>query len=174
MVTQQPSGSTGFAMSAAGASLMEVSAFMTEQLRTQIAEQRAHDEAQRGKVEAQLEAQRQDYESKLRERDAKLRDCEAKLRDCEAKAQAKTCATDDQLERLQERFDALHQAKLLTDDEIFALEDKLTDFIECRSSATVSPGEMGAAAESVRKLVGICEAVSKDGMLARQLRRKFL
>ena len=148
---------------------------MTEQLRTQIAEQRAHDEAQRGKVEAQLEAQRQDYESKLRERDAKLRDCEAKLRDCEAKleAQAKTCATDDQLERLQERFDALHQAKLLTDDEVFALEDKLTDFIECRSLVTVSPGEMGAAAESVRKLVGICGAVSKDGMLARQLRRKF-
>ena len=165
MVTQQLSSSTGFAMSAAGVSLMEVSAFMTEQLRTQIAEQRAH-----------AEAQRQDYESKLRERDAKLRDCEARLRDCEAKleAQAKTCATDDQLERLQERFDALHQAKLLTDDEIFALEDKLTDFIECRSSVTVSPGEMGAAAESVRKLVGICEAVSKDGMLARQLRRKFL
>ena len=174
MVTQQPSSSTGFAMPVAGASLMEVSAFMTEQLRTQIAEQRMHDEAQREKVEAQLEAQRQDYDSKLRERDAMLRDCEAKLRDCEAKAQAKTCATDDQLERLQERFDALHQAKLLTDDEMFALEDKLSDFIECRSSATVAPGEMGAAAESVRKLVGICEAVSKDGMLARQLRRKFL
>ena len=167
MVTQQPCSSTGFAMSAAGASLMEVSAFMTEQLRTQIGEQRAHDEAQRQKVEAQLEAQRRDYDSKLREH-------EAKLRDCEAKAQAKTCATDDQLERLQERFDALHQAKLLTDDEIFALEDRPTDFIECRSSVTVSPGEMGAAAESVRKLVGICEAVSKDGMLARQLRRKFL
>ena len=201
MVTQQLSSPTGFATSAAGASLKEGSAFMTEQLRTQIAEQRVHDEAQRQKVEAQLEAQRQDYDSKLRERDAKLRDCEAKLhdceaklrdcetklrdceanrdceaklRDCEAKAQAKTCATDDQLERLQARFDALHQAKLLTNDEIFALEDRLTDFIECRSSVTVSPGEMGAAAESVRKLVGICEAVSKDGMLARQLRRKFL
>ena len=49
MVTQQLSSSTGFAMSAAGASLMEVSAFMTEQLRTQIAEQRVHDEAQRQK-----------------------------------------------------------------------------------------------------------------------------
>ena len=135
---------------------MEVSAFMTEQLRAQIAEQR------------------RDYDSKLREHEAKLREHEAKLRDCEAKAQAKTCTTDAQLERLQDRFDALHQAKLLTDDEMFALEDRLTDFIECRSSVTVSPGEMGAAAESVRKLVGICEAVSKDGMLARQLRRKFL
>ena len=46
----------------------------------------------------------------------------------------------------------VHQANLLTDDEMFALEDKLTDFIECRSSVTVSPGEMGAK-KSPRKIL---------------------
>ena len=119
--------------------------------------------------EAKLAAQRQEYE-------AKLRDCEAKLRDCEAKldAQAKNCVPDVQLERLQERLDALYQAKLLSDDEMFALEDLVADFIECRSSVTASSGEIGTSAESVRKLVGMCEAISKDSMLARQLRRKFL
>ena len=64
---------------------------------------------------------------------------------------------------MQERSDALHQAKLLTDDEMFALEDKLADFVEFRSSVTVAPGETDVAADSVKKLVGMCEAVSKDG-----------
>ena len=57
---------------------------------------------------------------------------------------------------------------------MFALEDLVADLIECRSSVTVSSGEIGTSAESVRKLLGMCEAVSKDAMLARQLRRKFL
>jgi hypothetical protein len=32
---------------------------------------------------------------------------------------------------------------------------------------------MGAAAEKVKKLFGLSEGVAKDGMLARQLWRKF-
>ena len=138
-------------------------------------------------LESKFEARLEKQEAKLAEYEAKLRDCEAKLaaqrqeyeaklRDCEAKmdAQAKSCASDVQLERMQERFFALHQAQLLTDDEMFALEDLVADFIECRSSVTASSGEIGTSAESMRKLVGMCEAVSKDSMLARQLRRKSL
>ena len=78
------------------------------------------------------------------------------------------------LQALQERFDVLHQAKLLTDDEVIQLEDQIADFIECRSSSTVTPVEISTVAEGIRKLVGVCEGVSKDGTLARQLRRKFL
>ena len=66
------------------------------------------------------------------------------------------------------------EAKLLTDDEMFGLEDILGDFIECRSSVALAPQETGVAVDRVRKLVGMCEGVSKDGMFARQLRRKFL
>ena len=120
-------------------------------------------------MEAKLERQREENEAQMQEYEAKLRDFETKLL-----IDAKNCVSDAQLECLQERFDALHQAKLLTDDEMFALEDKLADFIECRSSATVAPGEADAVADRMRKLVGMCEGVSKDGMLARQLRRKFL
>ena len=219
MGSNQLSGAVSFnATPGTTTNLMEVSAFMTEQLRSQMTEQRAHDNAQQAKLErhredtealrqeyeaklerhredtetlrreyeAKLERQREDtatrrqeYEAKLerqrevteaqrQEYESKLRDCEAKLRDCESKLR------DDQLERLQERFDALHQAKLLTDDEMFALEDKVADFIECRSSVAVAPQETDAVVDSVRKLVGMCEGVSKDGMFARQLRRKFL
>ena len=47
----------------------------------------------------------------------------------------------------------------------------MADFIGCRLSLTVAAAEMGAAAE---QLVGLSEGVSKDGMLARQLRRRFV
>ena len=126
------------------------------------------------KFEAQLERQRRELEAQRREMDAQRRDFEAKLAAQRQEYEAKHCVSDVQLERLQERFDALHQAKLLTDDETCALEDKVADFIECRSSVTVASTEIDASAESMRKLVGMCEALSKDSMLARQLRRKLL
>eukprot|EP01046_Picozoa_sp_COSAG06_P038212 COSAG06_NODE_4390_length_4307_cov_3.484553_8_plen_150_part_00 len=88
--------------------------------------------------------------------------------------QVMSCVSEAQLEALQTRLDALHQATLLTDAELEMLEDKVADFIECRSSLTVALGEVGAAAAEMKKLVGLCEGVAKDKMLARQLRRKLL
>jgi hypothetical protein len=188
-----------------GTNLMEVSAFMTEQLRAQMTEQRAHDNAQQAKLEtwrqelegklekqraemeaklerqrAEIEAQRQEYEAKLeaqrQEMEAKLeKQREGCLATLEAhRLDAKNYVSDAQLDSVQERLDSLHQAKLLSDDEMFSLEDTLAHFIKCRSSVTVAPGETGAAADRVRQLVGMCEGVSKDGMFARQLRRNFL
>jgi hypothetical protein len=88
--------------------------------------------------------------------------------------QVMSCVSEAQLEALQTRLDALHTATLLTDAELEMLEDKVADFIECRSSLTVALGEVGAAAAEMKKLVGLCEGVAKDKMLARQLRRKLL
>ena len=51
---------------------------------------------------------------------------------------------------------------------------QVVDFIERRSSSTVVLGEVVELAEEMRKLVGVCEGVSKDGVLARHLRRKCL
>jgi hypothetical protein len=113
--------------------------------------------------EARFEQQRQEIE-KMRE-----------AASVKAEAQVvKSCVSEAQLEALQTRLDALHEAKLLTDDEVFKLEDCVAEFIECRSSLTVAVAEIGAAAEQVKKLVGLSEGVAKDGMLARQLRRRFV
>ena len=191
---RDPSSTATFATSGTSTSLMEVSAFMTEQLRAQMTEQRVHDKAQHKETEEKLDTQRREYEAKLRDCETKLeaqrREYEAKLRNCEAQLEAqrheyeakleaqrqdaKAYISDAQLERLQARLDALHQAKLLTDDEMLVLEDKVADFIGCRLSMMVAPGEIGAAAESVRKLAGMCEGVTKDGMLVRLLRRQVL
>ena len=131
-------------------------------------------EAQRQEWEAKLEAKQMDFESKL---DAQKEAYETKLeaqRQETERQDAKMCVSDAKLEGLQERFDALRQAKLLTDDEVLVLENKIADFIDRRSSAMVAPADIGVVAESVRKLVGMCEGVSRDGMLARQLRQRYL
>ena len=125
-------------------------------------EMRQKMEQQRAEAEVRLEMQREETEKQRLETEA-----------VRTAAVAKACVSDVQLEALQARLDALHQAKLLTDDEIFKLEDCVWDFIECRSSLTAAPAEIGAVAGQVKRLVGLSEGVSKDGMLARQLRRKF-
>ena len=90
------------------------------------AEMAAFFREERAQFEEKLEVQRQQYEA---------------------------CAWDAKLKGLQERFDALHQAKLLTNDEMIAFEDKIADFM---------------------MIVSMCDRVSKDEMLARQLRKRYL
>ena len=172
---------------------LEVSAFVMEQVKAQMTEQRVYDQAQRQEMEAKLEKQREETETQRQDYEAKLRDyktqlqaqrqeyetkLEAQRHEYEEKLEAqrqgaKICLLDSKLRGLQERLDALHQAKLLSDDEMFALEDKLADFIECRSVSVV-PKETDMAKDNITKLVGLFEGVSKDEMLARQLRRKLL
>jgi DNA repair exonuclease SbcCD ATPase subunit len=195
-------------MSAAGVSLMEVSTFMTEQLKAvarmearmdkQAADAKAEMEAQRLATKAEMEAQRLETRKQASEAKAEVEaqrelaerqrhEMEAQLdeqrRQTEQRreetqhvreiAAAKGCVSEGQLEMLQTRLEALHQAKLLTDDESGALEDCIADYIDCRSSFNPAVTEIGAAAEKVKKMVGLSEGMGKDGMLARQLRRKF-
>ena len=165
----------------------EMISFMREErehVKDERAEMDAKLEQQRLDAEAKLEKQRLDtqtmFESQRQEAEAQKKEVEAQKKEADAQtenvrevASAKSCVSEAQLEALQARLDALHQAKLLTDDEVYKLEDCVADFIECRSSVTVAAAEMGAAAETAKKLVGLSEGVAKDGMLARQLRRKF-
>ena len=172
--TERQGGGT----TAAGVSLMEVSTFMTEQLKAvarmearmdkQASEAKAEMEAQRVASTAHMEAQRIEND-KLRTEAAETR-VETAVREI---ASAKGCVSEGQLEMLQTRLDALHEAKLLSDDEVGALEDCVADYIDCCSSLNPAAAEIGAAAEKVKKMVGLSEGMGKDGMLARQLRRKF-
>jgi len=166
---QSPGAAPTHVPPAGGTSLAELSGFL------EIMQQQAD------RTEAKMDALRKEAEAQRKEADAQRKE-EAEVQRQEAEAQknearevaaAKVCVSEAQLEALQARLDALHQAKLLTDDEVYTLEDCVADFIECRSSATVAAAEMDAAAEKAKKLVGLSEGVAKDGMLARQLRRKF-
>ena len=80
----------------------------------------------------------------------------------------------DQLAAFQARFGALHTAQLLSDDELYALEDLIGDFCDLRESvemAHATPKHSLAMMGKLRKLVALAETFADDATLARALRR---
>ena len=87
--------------------------------------------------------------------------------------------SDEQLPALQARIEGLHVTKLLADDELFALEDLIADYVEL--TMTVTDGIITKdmlysmpTASKLDKLVGLSAAMAGDAAFARQARRKFL
>ena len=91
--------------------------------------------------------------------------------------------TAEQLAAFQARIGALHSAQLLSDDELYALEDLIGDFCDLRESvapqvlslemARATPGHSFAVAGKLRKLAAAAETFTADAALARQLRRRL-
>ena len=144
---------------AAGVSLMEVSTFMTEQLKA-VARMEARMDKQALEARAEMEAQRIEND-KLRTEVA-----EASVR-AEMQAKVDGAASvrlrDQQLIALQARLEALSAAKLLTDDELFAVEDVVGD------SSVEASGD-----DQVAMLLALSARMASDSAFARQLRRKVV
>ena len=172
---------------------MEVSAFMTEQLKEQLQLQRDHDEKVWKQMEAKLQAQQEEAEAQRKEAAAKLEQqrqgaettLEAQKQEVEAQKKenetlraelaarprlAKEVVGEEELAALQSRLQSLHDAKLLTDEEAYGLEDAIVDCIEVMPTAGASAPEV----EKVAKMVLVSAKVPGDAALARQLRRKFV
>ena len=91
--------------------------------------------------------------------------------------------TAEQLAAFQARIGALHTAQLLSDDELYALEDLIGDFCDLRESvapqvlslemARATPGHAFAVVGKLRKLAAAAETFTADAALARQLRRRL-
>ena len=151
---QQSAGSSP----ALGPALMEVSAFMAEQLQLQ----RDHDErireaaqAERAELQSQMEQQRHEIEA---------------LREMARPKMAAEVLSDKQLAALQQRFVSLHAAALLSDTELYFLEDGVIDCIEVLPEAPAAMPEVA----TVAKMVMLSEKVPVDATFARQVRRKFV
>ena len=126
--------------------------------------------------EAQLRIQREHDEKTRHEMMAQVKRAEAQV---EALREEKyqQVISDDELAALQQRLEQLHAAKQLSDDELFTLEDVLTDFIEVRAAAggviTRDMLTIHSNAAKMHKLISVSAGVAGDAMFARQLRRKF-
>ena len=82
-----------------------------------------------------------------------------------------------QVDALMARLEALHAAKLLSDDEFFAIEDLVMDFVEARAAlgvVTMQAVNTNHVVGKVHKLVAVSEVARSDATLARQLKRKFV
>ena len=161
---------------------------MTVTLSSFIKEQRERDDTLRHEMEAKMERQRVETEARLDAKDVKMeqqrKEIEVKMEQQQAAltAPAPAAITGDQLTALQARIEGLHVTKLLTDEELFALEDLIADYVELTMSMNdhVITREMiyslptVAAASKLDKLVGLSAAMAGDAAFARQARRKFM
>jgi hypothetical protein len=173
--------------SGAIASLSEMSAFMEKQ-QLLLIEREVHAEAKatelRAEMDAKLEAQKQEMEQKLEQAQSemgRLREAvvESRVREAEARARSEVRAaidarsnadmvSEEQLGVFQTRIQALHASQLLSEDELYSLEDVVADCIEHGG-----PGASTPAAGQVTRMVALSEKMAVDGSLARQLRLKF-
>jgi len=104
------------------------------------------------------------------EREAGLRqEMEGKLEQLRQQVKPPTIS-EEQLGALQSRLDALHEARLLTDEELHAVEDSIGDCIE--AMADDMPSTHGAV-NTVAKMLALSQNMRADGAFARQLRRKL-
>ena len=81
-----------------------------------------------------------------------------------------TQARTDKVTALQRRLEVLSDSKLLEDDELFAIEDRVADTIR---AACLEDGADGAW-DCVMQMVRLSEGIASEKMFARQLRRNFL
>jgi hypothetical protein len=166
---EQPGGSL-----MSGGSLGELAVFMETQQRLQIERE--------DKLESKLESQRLQMETKLESQRLQM---EAKLEQVAQQAKAATDAksqllelqqaiSESQLTILSTRVEAMHAARLLSDEELFHLEDSVGDYIGLRSSREPPIEELRAAVDRVLQLIGMVEGMPKDTTCARQIRRRCL
>ena len=152
---------------------------LMERMLEQVVEQ---DTKVRVDLESKLERQQGEIE-KLREEavEAKISaarmsataEAERRVREELTPKPPQEAVSDGQLSALQARLAALHEAKLLTDDEAFVLEDLCADYLELKADmGTVT--QVNEVGRRLLKLVTLSDGIPKDGTFARQARRKFV
>jgi hypothetical protein len=168
-----------------GSSLSEMSSFfkeLREEAKAERAELTLQLKQQQKEMEARLDAKDVKMEQQRTEADAKM---EQQRKEMETKIAELTpgppsaAIADEQLAALQARIEGLHVTKLLTDEELFALEDLVADYVELTMSVAdrvITRDTICAmpAASKLDKLVGLSAAMAGDAAFARQARRKFL
>ena len=149
----------------ASGSFAELSAFMKEVLE--------RDDRAKQEMEAKVEQAKQEARADMDQ-----------LREQMTPPEQSPAISDDELAALQARFESLHAAQLLTDEELYASEDLCADFVELQASvldggvltmdAIFRAVRHTPAALQVYKLVRLSGSMASDAAFARQLRRKFL
>lgn len=127
--------------------------------------------------EEKLREEAKAEKDELRQEIATMWAATQKLREEVSPAPPAEAISEDQMVALQGRLEALHEAELLSDDELFKFGDMIADFAEARATIGVVTMEIvhtNHAIGKVHKIIAVSETVSRNPMLARQLRRKFM
>ena len=167
---QSFSPSMQLAMSSSPAVVQQVEPALIERLleqqRAVMVEQREREDRQRQEMERQMQLMREERAT-----------TEARLRQELTPAPAQDVVTEEQVVDLQERIASLHAAKLLKDDELYAIEDTVSDYIEVKAQVGAITSEICSAnpvVGAMKALIALSSGMPGDAAFARQVRRKFL
>ena len=124
---------------------------------------------ERQQMQALLQHMDDKVESRLAAQESKLR----------LELTPREAISTEQLETLQLRLERLHEAGLLLDAALEALEDCVADYVEVCAAlgptvVTVETVRANGPALLVHKLIALSEAIPKDSTFARQVCRKFV
>jgi hypothetical protein len=111
-------------------------------------------------VEAKLEQQQQFMKEERAAMEAKIEQERAAM-----EAKIEQIRSEQGLSALQTRLEALHAAKLLSDDERDIIEDKIADSVE--------GGDGSSGDDTVSQMVALSSKMVVDRAFSRQLRRKW-
>ena len=154
-----------------GSSLLEIASIFKDQqaamdaINAKMDQLRAEAKTERAELQAQMDAKMEQQRAELTPRPPK------------------PAITEAQLAALQARLEELHATKLLSDDEIEALEDMAADWVEVHASMSIADqvvtevmlyAAVGAVGVKLHKMIKISAATVGDAAFARQVRRKFL
>ena len=151
-------------------SLAELATFMEKQ-QLMMKEQQQLLLEQQKEAKEEVERAKQEMDAKL---EAKIEEQRQRMQELMAPQEA---VSDQQVEAVTARLQAVHAAQLLSDDELFAVEDGIADFLEVKAACgVVTPMIVNTqdAAGKVHKLVVLSRGMVDDAMFARQVRRKFV
>lgn len=114
----------------------------------------------------------------LLQREERIRqEFEKKLQDLREETKLADAISEKQVVALQARIETLHGAQLLTDEELYRLEDISADYLEFKALVGLATPQMlqvSEAASKMLKMVTLSEGTTSDRGFSRQLRRKFV
>ena len=125
---------------------------------------------------AEMKAELRAEMEKQSEREERSRQqAEARLEQIREESRPQTveeAISAEQLEAVHARLQALHAAQLLTDAELYSVEDTIVDCIEVLAKAPRTPATKQEV-DQARTAVILSERLRADEVFARQLRRKL-
>jgi hypothetical protein len=149
--------------------LLEQQRLMLEQQRLMLEQQHTLAHEREGVLRQEAKAEKAEMREEANAEKAELRQEMEKMRGDLTPSPA---VSEQQLAALQARIEALHVAKLLSDDEVYAIEDLCADYVALGLRTLEAACATSGATSKLVALVNLSEGIAADGPFARQARRK--
>lgn len=141
--------------------------------------QRQHEEKLRQDAKEDKAELRREMQQQMQQELQRMQQQVVELRRELAPVPKPEVVSEEQMHCLCERIERIHAAKLWTDEELYVIQDTLSDFIEIKAQVsggvvTQDIAEANPVAGAVKHLVALSVGLPNDAFFSRQVKRKFM